>query len=158
MSDSDDSATVEYTDMGLGSLTKLLSDLPVAKVGVLGDKNARKGSNTNAEVGAKHEFGEEGMPVRSFLRVPIIENFQKYLESAGFSETTLRDAIKARSLIEVVKKFGLIGEQIVSDAFSSSGFGKWKPSVMKFKKNHQTLVETQQLRNSITSEVVKGES
>ena len=48
---------------------------------------------------------------------------------------------------------GAVGESIVQDAFSTGGFGKWKPSRMENKQTKQTLVETQQLRNSITSDV-----
>lgn len=159
---SDDGA-FEYKDHGLNDLLRALgvAEIPQAKVGVLGGKDARAGGNSNASIGMKHEFGEVvefggktfKLPVRSFLRIPIIENMQKYLENAGLNDSVVKDAIKSKSMIDFVKKIGLVGEQIVSDAFSSSGFGRWKPSNMAFKKNHQTLVETQQLRNSITSEV-----
>lgn len=131
--------------------------LPVARVGVMGDKNARVNNEngpTNAEIGAKHEFGSGGMPQRSFLRVPICDNFQKYLENSGFFDIdALTNVVAEASLKPWVKKFGAIGVAIVLDGFDSGGFGKWKPSNMQRKEVKQTLVETQQLRNSITFEV-----
>lgn len=149
---------VEMNTRGLDGLLKALKEkMPVARVGIFGGKTNRAsgvGHNNNAEIGAKHEFGMDGMPVRSFLRVPIAEHMQKYLDDSGaFDNDTLKKVIQTHSLVEWVKKIGIIGEAIVSDAFDSGGFGKWKPSNMAYKKNHQTLVETQQLRNSITSEV-----
>jgi hypothetical protein len=128
--------------------------LPVARVGVLGASNARKDQNTNAAIGAKHEFGDDGMPVRSFLRVPIKDNLEQYMEKSGFfNKNAVTNAIKQQGFVAFVTMLGVLGQRIVLDAFSSGGFGKWKPSDMTYKKNHQTLVETQQLRNSITWEV-----
>lgn len=156
---SDDGQTIELKTEGLDKLLKALKKKPpVAQVGVLGDKNARSGLvNSNATVGAAHEFGTTKSPQRSFLRVPITDNLQKYMERAGepFWKAAIKDIIKAGALTEWAKRLGLIGETIVGDAFDSGGFGKWKPSNMKNKKVQQTLVETQQLRNSITSRVVE---
>lgn len=159
MSDDNDKA-FEYKDMGLNNLIKALKDkFPTARVGVLGGKNIRTSDEnqppTNAEVGAAHEFGVPGrLPVRSFLRVPITENMQEYLERAGaFKKEALQKVIQEGTLVPYVKKIAAVAETIVADAFDTGGFGKWKPSDMKNKKTKQTLVETQQLRNSITSEV-----
>lgn len=145
-------------DMNLKNMEKFIKTLkgkiPKARVGVLGDKNARNDSESNASIGAKHEFGEEGLPVRSFLRMPISLHLQKYMEKSGaFSEDALKNIVKEGSFEKFVKKMGAVGESIVQDAFSTGGFGKWKPSRMENKQTKQTLVETQQLRNSITSDV-----
>lgn len=147
--------TIEMNTKGLDQLIKSLKgQLPVIKIGILGDKNGRTDSNTNANIGVKHEFGDQTVPRRSFLRQPITENLQKYLEdSDAFTEDTLKEVARSGSIILWMKKIAIIAETIVSDAFNTGGFGKWKPSNMLFKKNHQTLVETQQLRNSITSDV-----
>lgn len=155
----------EYKDMGLEALVKAFKDLedaPQARVGILGSKTSRNSDNTNASIGMKHEFGEiveyfgkqVKLPVRSFLRVPIIENMQKYLQKANFfNKNSAKKVIEEKSFVTFIKMLGIVGETIVLDAFASGGFGKWKPSNMQHKKNKQTLVETQQLRNSITSDV-----
>lgn len=148
-------SAVEMNDKGLRDLLKALSgaDKIKVRVGILG-KNQRQGKGSNAEIGAKHEFGSDGMPIRSFLRVPIIDNLQKYLnKSDAFNRDTLMEIVRTKTILPWLKKLAVIGETIVLDGFQTGGFGKWKPSDMRFKKNHQTLVETQQLRNSITSDV-----
>lgn len=145
----------ELDDKKLQDFIKALSGkLPVARVGILGNKNARSDTQTNASIGLGHEFGEAGKPVRSFLRVPISEHLSAYVEKSGaFEEETLKKVIEEKSLTIWIKKIAVIGENIVAEAFATGGFGKWKPSNMKNKSNQQTLVETQQLRNSITSDV-----
>lgn len=144
--------------------------MPIARVGVLGnsvrapappkhpsvkEESKEPASLTNAEVGAFAEFGQ-GKMNRSFLRVPITDKLNSYMEKDGlFDEEALKHFIQLGTLTPYVRILGAVAEQIVSDAFASGGFGKWAPSDMKNKKVHQTLVETQQLRDSITSEVME---
>lgn len=147
----------EFNSKALQKMLKTLKDVPHVKVGILGDKNARRdGKETNASIGAKHEFGEDGLPMRSFLRVPITQHMQSYLEESGlFDKKSTEKILASGDLTSFVAKIGIVAENIVADAFDTGGFGRWQPSNMKFKTNAQTLVETQQLRNSISSEVVK---
>jgi len=151
-----ENVTVIKTE-GLDKLLKALgAKMPTARVGVLGDKNVRstKGATSNATVGAAHEFGTSKLPMRSFLRVPITEHLQAKMEAAGaLDKQVLRQVIALGSVLPWLQKIAVIAEGIVGEAFDTGGFGKWPPSMMDYKKNHQTLVETQQLRNSITSEV-----
>lgn len=148
---------VEFNTRGLDQLLKALKpdELPTVKLGVLGNGNQRKDSGpSNAEILMKHEFGDETVPMRSVLRMPLIDKMQEYLDNSGaFDKEVLNQIIQKGTIVGWVKKIAITAESIVSDAFDSGGFGKWKPSNMEFKKNHQTLVETQQMRNSITSEV-----
>lgn len=155
------------TTLELKGLDKLIRALkaktPTIRVGVLGGKASREenevgdkaeASLNNAEIGAMHEFGTSKTPQRSFLRVPIADNLQREMEKAGaLDEDVMTEVIKSGSLIGWCKKIAVLAEGIVAGAFGSGGYGKWQPSDMSHKKNHQTLVETQQLRNSITSEV-----
>lgn len=151
---SDEAVEVDFK--GLDALIKSLKGrMPIGRVGILGDKNARSDSNTNAAVGARHEYGI-GVVRRSFLRMPISENMQKYLDEAGaFDKDILSKIIKTGSLTEFVSKVCVVAENIVGDAFASGGFGKWAPWKDSSYQNNtgQLLVDTQQLRNSITSDV-----
>lgn len=129
-------------------------------VGVMGDHNARTSKNgggkTNAEIGLKHEFGEDGMPIRSFLRMPLSTKLFEAMEDSGaFDEETLKQIVDTASLKGFLGQVGIIAEGVVQEAFDTGGFGQWKESNMSRKKNHQTLVETGQLRDSISSKVVK---
>jgi hypothetical protein len=142
---------------GLDKLLKALGDnQPVLRVGLLGDGTTRSDGDgetqlSNADIGAIHEFGSAG---RSFLRMPLIDQLTKRMESEGaVSKKELATTIATGSIATWLNKIGALAKGIILDAFDSGGFGKWKPSDMRYKKNHQTLVETQQLRDSITWDV-----
>lgn len=127
----------------------------VVHIGILGANTSRRGSvSNNATIGVCHEYGTETLPIRSFLRMPLSDHLQEYLEKEGaLKPDTIKEIIKTATLIPWMKKIGVTAEKVVADAFATGGFGEWKPSDMTYKKIQQTLVETTQLRDSITSRV-----
>ncbi len=155
---SDDEVT-----FNIDGLDKLLSALkgkpPTASIGVPGTPRTKDGNGkgpelTNAQVGAFHEFGTSKLPVRSFLRVPLIDHLAKRLESKGLlDQHLLQQVIATRSPIPWAEAVVKTAAEIVDEAFETSGFGKWPPSDMRHKQNPQTLIETSQLRESIVTEV-----
>jgi phage gpG-like protein len=156
------SQTIELKDKGLKQLQKAFKGKMVnVRVGILGKTTTRSVSrgtsgqvNTNATIGAVHEFGLGGMPVRSFLRMPLIEHLNKRLESSGaFEKSTLNAVVQSGTLKPWMNKVGVVAVGVVREAFATSGFGKWKTSNMSRKKVKQTLTETGQLRKSITWDV-----
>lgn len=149
---------VELNIKGLNKLISMLKNDAFVKVGILGDKDSRD-EGSNASIGARHEFGDptHNLPIRSFLRMPITEKIESELKAAGgFDEQTLKRVMKVGSPEEFLNKIGAIAVSCVQDAFDSGGFGKWPPwSNPNYKNNTgMLLVNTQQLRNSITWEVV----
>jgi phage gpG-like protein len=158
---SDEAFALKIT--GLDQLVKALKvKPPVARVGILGDKTVREPAEgeektlTNAEVGAAHEFGTPTIPKRSFLIEPIRDNLEKeMLKSGALDKKVLAEVVKQGSVIPWVKKVAALAEGIVLDAFDTSGFGKWKAWKNPNYKNNagQILVDTKQLRDSISSEV-----
>lgn len=163
---SDDDVTFNVT--GLEKLLKSLkvSKMPTARVGILGAKagphqpksgTKSKDTPTNAMIGAVHEFGSpaRGIPQRSFLRVPIADYLQKRMESSGaFDFDTVNEVLKQGSVTPWLKKVAVVAESIVLEAFDTGGFGKWPTWAKGYSNNTgQLLVDTTQLRNSITSEV-----
>jgi hypothetical protein len=158
------SEDVTLETKGLDKLLKALkmTQPPVARVGILGgSKNVRAGNDgnsSNATIGAAHEFGApaQGIPERSFLRVPIAEHLQKEMESSGaLDKEVMADVIKDGTIVPWLKKVAVLAEGIVADAFATAGFGKWPAWKNTGYTNNagQVLVDTGQLRNSITSEV-----
>lgn len=163
----------EINTKALDALNKTLKDSKViVRVGILGGKNVRNNATynqekskykinkkspaniSNAEIGAAHEFGTTNLPVRSFLRMPIAEQFPKELTKAGiFNDKDIQEVIKNSSFRQFANKIGVLAVRTVLMAFDSAGFGKWKESNMHYKKVKQTLVETHQLRDSITFDV-----
>lgn len=161
----------------------LKSNLNQGRVGILGNKNARgegpspngkkvkatwggqmikpkEGEKisytTNASIGALHEFGVPGkLPMRSFLRVPISTKLRLELENSGaFKDAALKEVIKSKSMRPWLESVVNLALKIVSDAFDTGGDGKWPKWSKGYSNNTgQILVDTQQLRNSITGEV-----
>lgn len=147
---------------GLDKLIKALKvKAPVIRVGILSGSSQRSSTAantpTNAEIGAAHEFGApaRGLPERSFLRMPLSRFLVKRMEAAGaLDRETLKAIIKQGSLTPWLKKVAVLAEAVVQDAFDSGGFGEWP----QWKKGYTSktgtlLVDTGQLRDSITSEV-----
>lgn len=143
-----------------GILKALGGKAPVARIGILGSSGRKDGKTTNALVGAVHEFGTSAVPMRSFLRMPLTEHLEKGLQKSGaFTEGAVNDVIKQGSMKPWVEKMAIEAVGIVLEAFDTEGFGKWtplNPKTLDHKKVKQTLVETQQLRNSITYDVKEG--
>lgn len=106
----------------------------------------KKGDPTATGITRPHKIT---MPKRSFLRMPFLLKFreidevlQSQFKKIGEGTTTTEKAL------------GIVGVKAVNiskKAFSTRGFGKWKPSK---KKSGMTLIDKAILRNSITWQVV----
>lgn len=154
MSEESDAVTVNVR--GLDQILKALKrNPPQVRIGILGGGPRSNGKTTNAEVGAAHEFGTSRLPQRSFLRIPISDHLEKRMESSGaLDPKALKEVIEGGSLIPWITKIAIIAENIVLDAFDTGGFGKWSPWKGSYiSKTGNMLVNTAQLRNSITYEV-----
>ena len=138
---------------------------------------------TNADLGAIHEFGatlENGtvIPTRSFLRMPllssegrraiikeVIKNNEAVAElvkkpTDDEYDTAYKEAIKKIVNPEqIANQIALSALSRVQEAFTNDGFGNWKPTTEASRKqrfgspDNPTLVDTGQLRDSITFEV-----
>lgn len=148
---------VKFDDSGFKLVKGALKQKYYTKVGILGDKasqNHNRTPMTNAEVGAIHELGLiANIPQRSFLKMPLEEKLTSWIKE------NKDNYYKMLSKGNVKKWFVALGfgaEKIISDAFSTSGFGKWKqnsPYTIKLKGSSMPLIDTGQLRNSITSKL-----
>jgi len=148
--------SVKMENKNLKALITAFENLPVARVGILQAKNQRPddddGGNglTNVELGTLMEFGGSTMPARSFLRMPIAEKLDEFLEDRGaFEKENIKQVIAEKSLNVWMGKVAATAADTVAEAFKTGGFGQWKPSDMKYKKNKQTLVEEGFLRDSV---------
>ncbi len=140
----------------LQNIKKELLKKSYVKVGILGSKNARDDKETNANIGLKHEFGSasENLSERSFLRMPLNTKLKEKLKE--INKDAMQSLIK-KDIVLFLKKLGVLSEEVIQNAFDTGGFGKWKPlsDITKQKKGFdKILIETTQLRKSITSEVV----
>ncbi len=118
-------------------------------------------SLSNAALGLIHEFGSisKNIPARSFLRMPIMMKGKDI--TTQMSGSSVRNAVESGNFKKVFQILGIIGEGLVKSAFSTGGFGQWaenKPATIRRKGSAAPLIDTGQLRRSITSDVKnKGE-
>ena len=140
-------------------MVKACGDGSVVNVGIFGSKTDRngKGAQTNAEIGAIHEFGSfsKNIPQRSFLRMPIEHEREKIMEAVV---AEVGDLAQSGTKHKLLVHIGHECENAIQRAFETHGFGAWppdKPATFKAKGSSAPLIDTGQLRRSIASEVGK---
>ena len=150
--------TVEGDFSQLEELAANLSKDYSVDVGILGSEaTTQEGGNTLAGIGAQHEFGVPTamppIPRRSFIRFPI-ETGQRQIESdvgKNYQKHMEKGNVKG-----IFTDIGLACEARIQDAFDSGGFGEWQqlsPITIELKGSSAILIDTGQLRQSITSQV-----
>lgn len=147
---------------GLEDLKRKLGSEYYARIGIIGAKAATEHEDrdgeptglTNAEIGVLQEFGNEHIPPRSFLRMPIVERMKDIVRFLGSSK--VNSLFEAGNIKGIFKALGIEGEGIVQDAFATRGFGMWKPNAPRTiaaKGSDAPLIDTAQLRRSVSSDV-----
>lgn len=150
----------------LGYLT---NGLPKAKVGIIGDKAKVKRAAdsgevlTNAQIGFIQEFGrlqgKPKIPARSFLVMPLKLYLDEFLQKRkGMTRQEFEKAVRSGKADKFIKKLGIVAEEVIQTAFETEGFGNWapnSPATVAKKGSDKPLIDTGELRRSISSEVVK---
>lgn len=157
---------VSFNMDGLNSIKKALEDNLKTRVGILGSKaselhNSKDSSGkpvnvklTNADIGAIHEFGSGRIPQRSFLQYPLETYLGKWIRA---NKDRYYEQLKKGDLRKFYVAMGLEAEKIVDEAFSTSGYGTWAPNApmtISKKGSSMPLIDTGQLRRSISSKVL----
>lgn len=146
-------------------IKQLMGDCPKVQVGILGDTNGRKDGKTNAEIGLANEFGKltgfPKIPKRSFILMPLNTHFKELLkEKKSTSAEAFERAVKTGNLVPFMKKVGMVAEETIQTAFETRGWGQWPdnaPYTIAMKGSDSPLIDTGELRKSITSKV-KGKN
>lgn len=157
--------SVRETDNGA---SKLLADLKAmgkltVRVGVLADGPKARGSGSGkgavaslVEVAALHEFGAPaaGIPMRSFIRATVdLKRAEIEKVQAQLAAQVAAGKIDGRTALARLGAFvqGLIQARI------AEGIGPaLKPATVRRKKSSKPLINTGQLRSSITHLVGEG--
>lgn len=111
---------------------------------------------TVAQVGASHEYGvpEKGIPKRSFLREPIIneqKKINKFIKNK-FSQV----AGNSMTATTALNQIGLLGQNISKESFRNNDWEALKSSTIKSKGSSSPLIDSGQLNQSITYIVEKA--
>lgn len=161
----------------LKELQKNLKEHYYTKVGILAGKAQEQHSNsnsTNVEIGLIHEFGIigkrsfiykgekitiNGIPERSFIRLPILSNKNKIAKFIEEDKKEIEEIIVKDGLKKVYALLGIEAEKIIQEAFETKCNGAWIRNIskryIKLKGSDIPLIDTGQLRRSITSKVEK---
>ena len=132
-----------------------------ARVGVLGSKVTRndgdKSGITNAELMLIQMFGSvtRNIPPRDPLLAPLIKKRRELLKSLATGE--MREAFMAGDYKKMFMLLGVKAEEFVQQAFETGGFGEWPKnasSTILAKGSSAPLIDTGELRKSVTSDVV----
>ena len=137
---------------GLAGMRKrvLALGLGLVHVGVpAGAKESETGESL-AVIAATHEFGSpaRGIPERSFLRASVRVNRKRYVKLAENGAKKV-----AAGSMDARKVYNLIGAGAAGDVqeyMREGNFAPLKPATIARKKSSKPLIDTGQLRQSIT--------
>jgi phage gpG-like protein len=129
-------------------------------VGIPSDENSRKESTgiTNAELGVIHEFGapEKGIPERSFMRSTVSEETGNL---GRLGNACIAECLKGqKSAHDALAEVGAYLQGKIVEKITDGDFVANKDETAKRKKSSKPLIDTGQLRASITYEVRENES
>ena len=139
---------------GLHKLEAFLKDMQGHKlyVGVTKSSNSRpKDGASNALIAYVHEFGI-GVPERSFLRSTVLEQAHKYL---FIQKDNIIPAIKSGVMTadEAYRRLGIVASNDVKAKMVNGSFTPLKQQTIDRKGSSKPLIDTGELRQSITYEV-----
>lgn len=137
---------------GLARLKKYINQLASDRVFV-GVPRSANGARGNAMIAFVHEFGSiaNGIPERSFLRSTVLEQADKY---AKIVMQKIPEAIKSgTNARDAYSMLGTIAMNDVKLKIASGDFAALAPATIRRKKSSKPLIDTGNLRQSISYEI-----
>lgn len=136
---------------GIEALVERIKKPGTVDVGIIDAGDHPSGDITVAGVGFVNEFGTTTIPERSFMRSTLQEKKQSIID---LQKNLMKNIVDGSMTVE--KALGLLGE-FVSDEIRqkivSLKTPPNTPETIKKKKSSNPLIDTGQLKNSITYEV-----
>ena len=127
---------------------------PKVYIGVPASKNGmHEGGINMATLLAIHVLGapSRGIPQRDPLRPPLIANAQRYSDLLALGlKNSLSDGTDPKLVYE---KIGIVATNDVKDYFITGNFKALSEKTIKAKGSSKPLIDTGEMRNSITYEV-----
>ena len=127
---------------------------PKVYIGVPASKNGmHEGGINMATLLAIHVLGapSRGIPQRDPLRPPLIANAQRYTDLLAMGlKNALSDGTDPKLVYE---KIGIVAANDVKDYFITGNFKALSEKTIKAKGSSKPLIDTGELRNSISYEV-----
>lgn len=132
------------------ALGKLINDQFVT-VGIHEDDNARpEGDVNNATLGAIQHFGTDTIPPRPWLDVGVAQSTKEYLQ-------IIQDGIEdGLSMQQIHEQLGLVAAASVQQYMVDLRTPPNAPSTIERKGSSNPLIDTGELRQSVTYEIQQG--
>lgn len=147
---------VNFDNSGFNIIKEALKDSYKTRVGLLGSDGSKdRDGLTNAEIGRIHEFGSitRNIPRRSWLRKPLEDHLMSWVKS---HTEEYKQCMEKGDLKKWYSMLGIEAERIIGEAFES-GYD-WKPlspiTIARKKGSDKILIDTSQLRRSVSSKVL----
>lgn len=153
-------ASLKIDIKSLIKIKKELEEKMEVRVGIFQENDLRPDGKSNVDVGMDHEFGNPltRLPMRSWLRMPLIQRSNQLLET-GYN--SIKNSLEYASKLDLKKAYKAIGkeaEDIVEGGFETGGYGEWDPlsdEAVARKGNSKILVDKGFLKRAVKSKVVK---
>jgi hypothetical protein len=161
---------------GIKNLAKNLAKLKSlqAKVGIWDKARYPETGERVIDVAMLHEFGSnhartfnykgknitvEGIPQRSFLRVPILTHKKRVIYSKEVMKAMVIIALHEGDVKRPLQFMADNAYDIVQEAFETRGFGRWLPNMnkeyVKLKGSSTPLIDTGLLRRLVDRQVTE---
>lgn len=124
-------------------------------------KTVPNDDETNASIGLRHEKGSVGgkLPRRSFLKDPLLMRGEEQIAAHALDAVLEDHLLGGATRDDVVDRLAVAAEAAIDGAFDSGGYGTWPQlaaSTIASKGNDRILIESEQLRGSITHRLVSA--
>ena len=146
--------TVTVRDHGAAKMVNLSAEHGSVKVGIMAGKGAtvEKGGITVLQVGTFHEFGL-GVPERSFIRAWFDGNLPEIKKTLADLVDDVDSPAEFEQMLEI---FGLWAVGQIQQRIADGIEPPLKEATIRRKGSSTPLIDTGQLRSSITHEVEHG--
>lgn len=104
-------------------------------------------------------FSRQPIPARSFLRMPLMQHLPAEVDKIG--RAVWRAIVLKKGMLVALGDLGQLARNVVDRAFATRGFGNWAPnapSTIRRKKSSAPLIDSAQLRRSVTWRVEPGKA
>jgi hypothetical protein len=124
----------------------------VVNVGFPASAKELDGTST-AFIAAVHEFGSEHVPERSFMRTSLEANRNK---RKALNEQNLKKVLNGGITIDAaLGQLGLMASSDIKEQIKNGSFAPLKEATIKRKGSSKPLIDTGQMRQSVTYELEK---
>lgn len=147
-------SNIKLNTKGLQALKKQLKDVEI-KVGLPKGTPRNDEGVSLIEIGATNEFGSpaKGIPERSFIRIPLDNAKEKYFKIATKQGI---DILNGKQTIDgAIEKIGIWGQTVIKKSFTNNNWEANSQTTIDIKGSSRPLIDSGQLRQSITWEVIK---